>query len=278
MAFASTTLAGRVFLLVTSAIGVTLMISAMNPKVVAGVLVVAIPLAALASRYITNLQVPQSQPDLEIAYLEFVETMANVLDARDPYTAGHSLRVAGYAHAIACEMGMSAHQAEEIRIAAQLHDMGKIGLPDAVLQKPGTLTPEEYGLIKLHPQIGRRMLEKVAGFSQLLDIVELHHENYDGTGYPYKLSGDRIPLGVRIVHVADAFDAMTTNRSYRSALPLYVAIDELRTKAGTQLDPDVVAAFLAVLAGGKHRDLLAGIDHGLLTVSETMVVSETVHR
>src|SRR6266404_169432 len=164
MAFAPTTLAGRVFLLVTSAIGVTLMISAMNPKVVAGVLVVAIPLAALASRYITNLQVPQSQPDLEIAYLEFVETMANVLDARDPYTAGHSLRVAGYAHAIACEMGMSAHQAEEIRIAAQLHDMGKIGLPDAVLQKPGTLTPEEYGLIKLHPQIGRKMLEKVTKF------------------------------------------------------------------------------------------------------------------
>jgi putative nucleotidyltransferase with HDIG domain len=181
---------------------------------------------------------------LDGGYLQFIEALAEVLDARDPYTAGHSLRVAQYAHAIALQMGISAKQASQIRIAAQLHDIGKIALPDAVLQKPGTLSPEEYGLVKLHPQIGRKMLEKVTKFAKLLDVIELHHENFDGSGYPYRLAGERIPRDVRIVHVADAFDAMTTNRSYRRALSQEQAVDELRTHSGTQFDPEVVEAFL----------------------------------
>jgi putative nucleotidyltransferase with HDIG domain len=188
--------------------------------------------------------------DGERAYLQFVETMAEALDARDPYTAGHSLRVAAYSHAIAEALGLADKQAETIRIAARLHDIGKIGIPDSVLQKPSPLTPEEYGLIKLHPQIGRKILEKVGRFDELLGVVELHHENHDGTGYPYRLSGDAIPLSARIVHVADAFDSMITNRQYRAALGVEVAVRELEMNAGTQFDPRIVDTFVRLLRNG----------------------------
>jgi putative nucleotidyltransferase with HDIG domain len=202
-----------------------------------------------------------SQADLDRSHLQFVETMAQALDARDPYTAGHSLRVAAYSHALALEMGLSNEAAETIRIAAQLHDIGKIGIPDAVLQKPGILTIEEYGLIKLHPQIGRKILEKVGRFEQLLSVVELHHENHDGTGYPYGLAGNGVPIDARIVHVADAFDAMTTTRSYRSALPLRAAIHEIERNSGRQFDPVAAKAFLRLIAQGR-------IEIGKLEVSK----------
>lgn len=203
----------------------------------------------------------RSRTDLDNAYVQFVETMAQVLEARDPYTGGHSLRVSAYAHAIACEMGVPADEREIIRVAARLHDLGKIGIPDAVLQKPGPLTPEEEGLIKLHPQIGRRMLEKIERFRELLDVVELHHENHDGSGYPYMLSGDRIPVSARIVHIADAFDAMTTNRSYRDALPLRAALDELRIHMGSQFDPVVTEVFLRLIAEGRPGHAIPEVEH-----------------
>jgi putative nucleotidyltransferase with HDIG domain len=199
-----------------------------------------------------------SQEDLDRAYLQFVETMAQALDARDPYTAGHSLRVAVYSHALAEEMGLSSGECDTIRIAAQLHDIGKIGIPDEVLQKPGRLTPEEYGLIKLHPQIGRRILEKVGRFEGLLTVVELHHENHDGTGYPYGIAGNMVPMEARIVHVADAFDAMTTTRSYRSALNLPAAIQEIERNIGGQFDPAVARAFLRLIAEGSIE--IGGLD------------------
>ena len=197
-----------------------------------------------------------SQTDLDSAYLQFVETMAQALDARDPYTAGHSIRVADYSYAIAREMGLPASQAETIRIAARLHDIGKIGIPDAILQKTAPLTNEEFGLIKLHPQIGRKILEKVSRFEELLGVVELHHENYDGTGYPYKLSEQRIPLNARIVKVADAFDSMISDRSYRDAMPMSKAIHELLSRSGSQFDPQVTAAFMKLLERGAPEMLL----------------------
>lgn len=209
-----------------------------------------------AARFIAH-----SQADLDHAYLQFIETMAQALDARDPYTAGHSLRVAAYSHALAVEMGLSAEDAETIRIAAQLHDIGKIGIPDAVLQKPGQLTPEEYGLIKLHPQIGRKILEKVGRFEKLLAVVELHHENHDGTGYPYGFAGLKVPIDARIVHVADAFDAMTTTRSYRSARSLRTAMEEIDRHAGSQFDPVAARAFVKLICEGR-------IEIGGLEVSE----------
>lgn len=175
-----------------------------------------------------------------------IETLAQALDARDPYTAGHSQRVAAYAYGIAVELNLPREQAEVIRAGAQLHDIGKIGIPDAVLLKPGPLTAEEFGLIKLHPQIGRRILEKALGFESLLEIVEMHHENFDGSGYPYGLAGEKIPLEARIVRIADAYDAMTTRRSYRSAFAPDVAMEAIRVGSGREFDPIAVEAFLNV--------------------------------
>jgi HD-GYP domain-containing protein (c-di-GMP phosphodiesterase class II) len=190
----------------------------------------------------------QCTVQLDLTSIEFVETMAHALDARDPYTAGHSNRVRDYATAIATAMQLPAEEIEVIRVGAQLHDIGKIGIPDAVLQKPGYLTPEEYELVKLHPQIGKRILERVAQFKKYLPIVELHHEDQEGRGYPYGLKGHEVPLAVRIVHVADVFDAITTDRSYRQAMSTRRAHEILELSSGTQFDPEVVRVFSGILA------------------------------
>lgn len=190
---------------------------------------------------------------LESPYLQFVETMARALDARDPYTAGHSIRVADYSYSIASAMQLSENEARTIYIAAQLHDIGKIGVPDAILQKKSRLTHEEFAFIRLHPQIGRRILEHVSTFEKYLSVVELHHENIDGSGYPYGLKGSQIPLEARIVRVADAFDAMTSDRSYRSRWTPALAKNEIRGHSGTHFDPDVVEVFLKLMTEGRIR-------------------------
>jgi putative nucleotidyltransferase with HDIG domain len=236
--------------------------SAGNPIARACAVALAVPLAVFATGS-RKLHI-KSRGDLDRAYLQFVETMAQALDARDPYTAGHSIRVGAYAYAIAREMGIPASEAETIRIAAKLHDIGKLGIPDLILQKPGPLTAEEYGLIKLHTQVGRKILEKVEIFGKLLEVVELHHENYDGTGYPYRQSGSSIPIAARIVHIADAYDSMTTNRSYRMALPMSRAIEELKANRGTQFDPVATNAFLKLIREGKHDEMLLESERHLL--------------
>ncbi|HEX5431745.1 MAG TPA: HD-GYP domain-containing protein [Bryobacteraceae bacterium] len=197
-----------------------------------------------------------------------LETLAITLDARDRYTAGHSHRVAEYSCAIAQQMNLAPQQIEIIRAGAQLHDIGKIGIPDSVLLKNGPLTPEEFGLIKLHPQIGRRILEKAFGFESLLDIVELHHENFDGTGYPYGLAGARIPLEARIVRVADAFDAMTTDRSYRPAFDPELAREAIQIGSGREFDPEAASAFLNIGAvEGSLLDVAPVIRQGVPALS-----------
>ncbi len=198
------------------------------------------------------LAINDSQERLDRAYLEFTQTMAQALDARDPYTAGHSNRVSAYSVAIAEQLNLGPAEIELIRIGAQLHDIGKIGIPDGILQKPGRLTPEELGLIKMHPQIGKRILQKLERFQEILPMVELHHEDYDGGGYPYGLTGDQTPLCARIVRVADAFDAMSSNRSYRRAMDLALILAELSAMRNRQFDPVVVEAFLAALKKGKY--------------------------
>ena len=189
----------------------------------------------------------ESQKRLDEAYLQFIETMAQALDARDPYTAGHSTRVSLYSTSIAQAMGLPADQVQIIDIGARLHDIGKIGIPDAVLQKPGRLTDQEFGLIKLHPQIGKKILEKVGRFQDYLPIVELHHEDYNGRGYPLGLKGEEIPLNARIVHVADVYDAITSDRSYRKAMSVERVLELLESGSGTQFDPNVIEVFLSVL-------------------------------
>lgn len=182
--------------------------------------------------------------NLEAAYLEFVGSLANALDARDQYTAGHSSRVSQLSCATATALGLSREDVERIRIGALLHDVGKIGVADSVLQKPGRLTDEEFALVKQHPVIGRRILEGVHGFAPYLGAVELHHENWNGTGYPKGQAGEETPIDARIIHVSDAYDAMTTNRSYRRRMTHENAISELIKFAGIQFDPHVVEIFV----------------------------------
>ena len=186
--------------------------------------------------------VVESRKRLGTAYVAFVETLAQALDARDLYTAGHSRRVSEYSCAIADQMRLPEEQIAVIRVGALLHDLGKVGVPDQILQKPGPLTVEEFEILKQHPVIGKRILEPCDGFQQYLPIVELHHENHDGTGYPWQLADSAIPIEARIVHVADAYDAMTTDRPYRRGMPHETAIDRLRASSGTQFDPAVITA------------------------------------
>ncbi len=186
---------------------------------------------------------------LESAYVEFIGSLANALDARDGYTAGHSERVSHYASATAEAMGLEKDRVEQIRIGAQLHDIGKIGIPDAVLQKRGRLTAKEFAVVQEHPVIGRGILEGVEGLAPYLDAVELHHENWDGSGYPKGQSGEETPIDARIIHVADAYDAMTSHRSYRRSLTHEQAIEELIRCAGTQFDPHIVEVFVNLPRG-----------------------------
>lgn len=186
---------------------------------------------------------------LMCASLDFAETMAQVLDARDPHTASHCSRVSGYATAIAATMLLSPDEIETIRVGAQLHDVGKIGIPDAVLRKNGPLTPEEYKIMQQHPRVGRRILERFSQFEKYLPFVELHHEDMDGGGYPHGLKGYEVPLAVRIVKAADVFDALTSDRAYRQAMSSAQAFEVLMSHAGAQLDPEVVRALLATFAG-----------------------------
>jgi HD-GYP domain-containing protein (c-di-GMP phosphodiesterase class II) len=182
--------------------------------------------------------------NLEAAYLEFVGSLANALDARDQYTAGHSSRVSQLSCATASALQLDPNEVERIRIGALLHDVGKIGIADHVLQKPGRLTEEEFAIVKQHPVIGRRILEGVQGFAPYLAAVELHHENWNGTGYPKGQVGEETPIEARIIHVSDAYDAMTTNRSYRRGMTHEKAISILIEFAGTQFDPRIVDVFI----------------------------------
>jgi HD-GYP domain-containing protein (c-di-GMP phosphodiesterase class II) len=193
----------------------------------------------------------ESRENLQQAYIEFIGSLAGALDARDDYTAGHSRRVSEYSCAIAEALSIRGSELEVIRIGALLHDIGKIGVMDSILRKPSKLTSDEMAQVQQHPTIGRRILEGVRGFQQYLPIVELHHENWDGTGYPLQLAEVRVPLYARITHVADAYDAMTSARSYRSALSHEAAISELKRCAGTQFDPEIVEALLRADEVGK---------------------------
>ncbi len=179
-------------------------------------------------------------------FLEGVQTLAKALEAKDPYTRDHSLRVSQYASRTAVRLGLIEDRLQEIRLGAELHDIGKIGTRESVLHKPGPLTPEEFAHIAEHTVLGEKILAPLARETPLvLAIVRSHHERVDGRGFPDGLIGDQIPLEARIVGVADAFDAMTTSRPYRDSMTAVEAIAELRMMSGSQFDPVVVAAFLS---------------------------------
>lgn len=179
--------------------------------------------------------------------LEIIAVLTEAIDAKDAHTRGHSGRVAKYSRAIAERLGMEQEEAERIYRMALLHDVGKIGIPDAVLNKPGKLTSGEYSLIQSHAALGGDILAKVESMPDLSQGARWHHERVDGRGYPDGLQGDDIPLAARIICVADCYDAMTSNRVYREQLPQDVVRKEIETNAGTQFDKDVAKAMLEII-------------------------------
>jgi HD-GYP domain-containing protein (c-di-GMP phosphodiesterase class II) len=190
-------------------------------------------------------------------FASFLESMTAALDARDQYTFGHSTRVAAYSLEIGEKAGLDEEELMLLKTSALLHDIGKIGVADRILLKDGKLTDEEYAAIKRHPEIGRNIIKQVQGFSDLQPVVEgvlYHHERYDGKGYPEGLSGESIPLFGRIIAVADAFDAMTSNRPYRSGMPIDKALTIIHEGKGTQWDP-LFAGIFVELKRGMARNL-----------------------
>jgi GAF domain-containing protein len=178
--------------------------------------------------------------------------LTEAIESRDPYTGGHCRRLAEHAAAMAGRLALAPREIEVVRLGAALHDMGKIVVPDSVLKKPGKLTPEEYTIIKQHCYSGGQICKRVGFLMDAYPIVYHHHERYDGQGYPDGLKGDKIPIGARIVAVIDAFDAMTTDRPYREAMPSEAAIEILKDGAGVQWDPTVVNVLLEVIDVSGH--------------------------
>jgi putative nucleotidyltransferase with HDIG domain len=187
--------------------------------------------------------------ELRIAYIQTIKALAEAVDAKDPYTRGHSERVGVYASKMGRELGLPRDQIERVYIAGLLHDLGKIGVRDVVIRKPDKLTDEEYAEIKEHPVIGARILQPVEFLADVVSCVRHHHEWYDGgtRGYPDRLAGDQIPLPSRIILVADTVEAMTSDRPYRNALQLDTVLAEIRRFSGTQYDPQCANAMLRLL-------------------------------
>jgi putative nucleotidyltransferase with HDIG domain len=203
------------------------------------------------SVYINNAQLYENIRSL---FLDTVKALGMAVDQRDPYTSDHSNRVTKYAVLIAQQMKLPPKEIEQIRNASLLHDIGKIGISDQILLKPSKLTPEEFEIIKTHPLRAAKILHSVKQLNGVIPIITHHHERYDGTGYNSKLKGEQIPLGGRILAVADAYEAMTSNRTYKKAIPKQQALMELKRLAGKQFDPQVVDAFLCALDKAyKHK-------------------------
>jgi putative nucleotidyltransferase with HDIG domain len=187
------------------------------------------------------------------AYLELISSLISALESKDPYTEGHSQRVCKYALLLAGKLGLEEEEKEKIKKAALLHDLGKIGIPDRILHKKGKFTEEEFAIIKEHQVLGVKILEPIKEMKEILPYILHHHENFDGSGYPHGLAGDFIPLGARIIAVADIFDALTTGRDYKDAFTVEKTIQELKNLKGKKLDPHLVDKFIEAL---KEQNLL----------------------
>ncbi len=214
-------------------------------------------LSTVASRAAAAIENARLYEDLKATFQQTIQGLARTIDKMDRYTAGHSDRVAYYAKILARHLGLGPDEIEIVRQAALLHDIGKVGCV-LNLNKAGKLTAEEYEIFKKHPGYGKDILDPIKFLHPLVPGVHLHHERWDGRGYPLKLKGDEIPVIARIISVADTYDAMTSNRSYRNALPHEVAVNEIERCAGSQFDPDVANPFLGVIEGDREERIEKG--------------------
>ena len=194
-------------------------------------------------------EIKEQQEKLKDMTLQITEALAGAIDAKDTYTSGHSKRVATYSREIAMRYCYSAEDQEAVFITGMLHDVGKIGIPNAIINKPGRLTDEEFDIIKTHPAIGAQILERITTIPFIATGAHWHHERYDGRGYPDNLAGEAIPEIARIIGVADAYDAMTSKRSYRDPLPQEVVRAEIEKGRGTQFDPVFADIMLDMIDG-----------------------------
>jgi putative nucleotidyltransferase with HDIG domain len=216
---------------------------------IAVIALIACALVALAAGASRELE--RRRRESQATFVTTLTTLADTIDLRDPYTAGHSKRVAAYSKLLAEDLGLTEQEVDQIESGALMHDIGKVGVPDAVLFKPGALDPEERMLIKGHPVIGAGILRGIPSMAEIVPCILHHHERVDGNGYPDGLAGDAIPLGARVIAVADAFDAMTTDRPYRRGLAVDAAVAELLKQEGTQFDRRCVLAFAELVMRGE---------------------------
>lgn len=200
-----------------------------------------------------NEELADSKELLEKSYLESIEVLRRTVEVKDVYTRGHSDRVSEYSLLIGKKLNLPPEQMKTLKIGALFHDIGKIGIPDAILLKTDKLTDDEYSEIKNHPAIGAHILSNASIFADIIPIVKHHHERYDGKGYPARLAGEDIPYLARIVAVADTFDAMTSRRSYRQALDFDYTTNEIERCKGTQFDPAIADVFLEILRTNQDK-------------------------
>ncbi|MCD6231692.1 HD-GYP domain-containing protein [Candidatus Aerophobetes bacterium] len=180
-------------------------------------------------------------------FLQVLTILTKLIEMKDSYTEGHSEQVSLWSEIISRKLGLSQKEQEEIKLAAKLHDIGKIGIPDRILKKPAKLSEEEYAEVRKHSSLGADLFSNIDSLKKISKIIKHHHEWYNGKGYPDGLRGEEIPVGSRIINVADAYQAMTSNRPYRKAFSKEKAIDELKRCAGTQFDPEIVRIFIEIL-------------------------------
>jgi response regulator RpfG family c-di-GMP phosphodiesterase len=192
-------------------------------------------------------------------FLSAITSLARTVEERDPYTAGHSRRVRNYALHLGRAIGLDRKQRRLLSMAAQLHDIGKLGIPDAILHKPDRLTPEEFAIVRAHPVTGERILTPVVRNRAVLAAIRGHHERLDGSGYPDGLRGQQVPLLARLIAIPDCFDALTTSRAYRAAMPVHQALAILRDGSGKHYDPDLVRAFLELAPHLQLEEPRSGI-------------------
>ncbi len=216
-------------------------------------------LSIIASRAAAAIENARLYQDLQETFQQTIQGLAKAIDKMDRYTSGHSDRVAVYATFLARQIGLGAHEIEIVRQSALMHDIGKIGCV-LNLNKPGTLTQDEYEVFKKHPVFGRDILDPIKFLHPLIPGVHMHHERWDGRGYPLKMKGNEIPLIARIISVADTYDAMTSDRSYRRALPHEVALAEIERCSGTQFDPEVAATFSENIEGYREERRSEGFE------------------
>ena len=208
---------------------------------------------AIAEQAAVAMENAKLYSQLENLFLSSIRAIVNAIEEKDEYTRGHTGRVTEYSLLIGKRLGLSNDEIKTLELSALLHDVGKIGIPDSILRKPGRLTDEEYAVIKSHPLRGVKILEPIENIRHILPGIRHHHERYDGKGYPDGLKGKKIPFYARIIAVADAFDAMTSDRPYRKGLPIEIARKEIEENSGTQFDPECADAFLRELDENPER-------------------------